>query len=43
MVRAGRQWSAEEIRARTELVLEGRFARIVEVETLRREWQSDQA
>ena len=30
--RNGRQWSAEEIKARTELVLEGRFARIVTVE-----------
>ena len=28
----GREWSAEEIRARTELVLAGRFARIVTVE-----------
>ncbi|WP_407048978.1 isochorismatase family protein [Methyloraptor flagellatus] len=28
----GRRWSAEEIRARTELVLAGRFARIVTVE-----------
>jgi nicotinamidase-related amidase len=29
---AGREWSAEEIRARTELVLAGRFARIATVE-----------
>ncbi|MCF4124538.1 isochorismatase family protein [Methylobacterium sp. SyP6R] len=29
---AGRRWSAEEIRARTELVLAGRFARIATVE-----------
>lgn len=29
---AGREWSAAEIRARTELVLAGRFARIVSVE-----------
>ena len=29
---AGREWSADEIRARTELVLAGRFARIVSVE-----------
>ena len=29
---AGRQWSADEIRARTELVLSGRFARIATVE-----------
>ncbi len=28
----GRQWSPEEIKARTELVLDGRFARIVTVE-----------
>ncbi len=30
--RHGRQWSAEEIKSRTELVLNGRFARIVSVE-----------
>jgi len=30
--RHGRQWSAEEIKARTELVLEDRFARIVTVD-----------
>jgi nicotinamidase-related amidase len=30
--RRGRQWGAEEIKARTELVLDGRFARIVSVE-----------
>ncbi len=30
--RSGREWSAAEIRARTELVLAGRFARIVSVE-----------
>jgi nicotinamidase-related amidase len=29
---AGRTWSADEIRARTELVLAGRFARIATVE-----------
>jgi nicotinamidase-related amidase len=29
--RVGRQWSAEEIKARTELVLEGRFARVLTV------------
>jgi hypothetical protein len=28
----GREWSASEIRARTELVLAGRFARIARVE-----------
>lgn len=39
MSRHGRTWSAAEIRARTELVLEGRFARIVEVATLREEWR----
>lgn len=30
--RRGRNWSAEEIKARTELVLDGRFAQIVDVE-----------
>lgn len=30
--RRGRQWSSEEIKARTELVLDGRFARIISVE-----------
>jgi len=30
--RRGREWSPEEIKARTELVLDGRFARIVTVE-----------
>lgn len=30
--RRGRQWASEEIKARTELVLDGRFARIVTVE-----------
>ena len=29
--RVGRQWSAAEIKARTELVLEGRFARVLSV------------
>ncbi|XKE46076.1 isochorismatase family protein [Halomonas organivorans] len=43
MSRHGRTWSAEEIRARTELVLEGRFARIVEVATLREEWRAEVA
>jgi hypothetical protein len=28
----GRRWSAEEIKMRTELVLDGRFARVVDVE-----------
>jgi hypothetical protein len=30
--RHGKQWSTAEIKARTELVLDGRFARIVNVE-----------
>jgi nicotinamidase-related amidase len=30
--RRGRQWDSEEIKARTELVLDGRFARVVSVE-----------
>jgi nicotinamidase-related amidase len=30
--RAGRRWSAEDIKARTELVLEGRFARLLSVQ-----------
>ena len=30
--RSGRHWSAEEIKARTELVLDGRFARVTTVE-----------
>jgi hypothetical protein len=30
--RQGKQWSPAEIKARTELVLDGRFARIVNVE-----------
>ena len=30
--RHGRKWSPDEIKTRTELVLEGRFARIVSVE-----------
>ncbi|GHB18811.1 isochorismatase family protein [Salinicola rhizosphaerae] len=38
MRRAGRVWEADEIRARTELVLEDRFARIVDVDTLEGEW-----
>jgi hypothetical protein len=29
--RTGRQWSAGEIKARTDLVLEGRFARVLTV------------
>jgi len=43
MQRAGRSWPAEEIRARTELVLEGRFARIVDVATLCEEWREGAA
>jgi len=34
MQRLGRTWSADEIRARTELELEGHFARIVDVASL---------
>jgi hypothetical protein len=30
--RHGKQWSPAEIKARTELVLDGRFARMVDVE-----------
>ncbi|ALM52542.1 isochorismatase family protein [Halomonas huangheensis] len=37
MSRAGITWSADDIRARTELVLEKRFARIVDVSTLENE------
>ncbi|MDT8895824.1 isochorismatase family protein [Halomonas sp. I1] len=40
MSRLGRTWSAEDIRARTELVLEGRFARIVDVAGLAKEWEA---
>ncbi len=43
MTREGRTWPAEEIRARTELVLAGRFARIVDVATLTAEWHRDAA
>ena len=32
--RKGRSWSADEIKQRTELVLEGRFARIVSIDQL---------
>ncbi|MDN3558221.1 isochorismatase family protein [Halomonas maura] len=39
MTRHARTWSAEAIREHTELVLEGRFARIVDVDTLRQEWR----
>ncbi|WP_456268645.1 isochorismatase family protein [Kushneria sp. AK178] len=39
MQRAGRTWHADEIRARTELVLADRFARIVTVDTLAAEWR----
>lgn len=38
MSRAGKTWSADEILARTELVLEDRFARIVDIDTLEGEW-----
>lgn len=37
MSRAGITWSADDIRARTELVLETRFARIVDIDTLEKE------
>ncbi|QEM83093.1 isochorismatase family protein [Halomonas binhaiensis] len=40
MTRHGVTWSADEIKARTELVLEGRFARIVDVATLAKEYRS---
>ena len=39
MTRHGRTWSAVAIRERTELVLEGRFARIVDIDTLGQEWR----
>lgn len=39
MTRNDRTWSADEIRARTELVLANRFARIVDTATLIDEWQ----
>lgn len=40
MTRHGVTWSAEQIKARTELVLEGRFARIIDTDTLIDEWQT---
>ncbi|SPJ32277.1 isochorismatase family protein [Kushneria phyllosphaerae] len=43
MQRAGRLWSASDIRAHTELVLEDRFARIVTVDTLVSEWRERSA
>lgn len=40
MTRQGITWSADEIKARTELVLEGRFARIINTQNMVNEWQS---
>ncbi|MCS2609279.1 isochorismatase family protein [Halomonas dongshanensis] len=40
MTRNGVTWSAEDIKARTELVLETRFARIIDTHTLIDEWRN---
>lgn len=40
MTRHGITWSADDIKARTELVLEGRFARIISTQDLINEWQN---
>ncbi|WP_447556065.1 isochorismatase family protein [Vreelandella sp. EE22] len=40
MTRHGITWSAEDIQARTELVLEDRFARIISTHDLINEWQT---
>ncbi|MBP5980271.1 MAG: isochorismatase family protein [Halomonas sp.] len=40
MTRQGITWSAEDIKARTELVLDGRFARIISTMDLINEWQN---
>ncbi|MGP9680173.1 isochorismatase family protein [Halomonas sp. AOP27-A1-41] len=40
MTRQGITWSAEDIKARTELVLEERFARIINTTDVINEWQS---
>ncbi|MFI0474034.1 isochorismatase family protein [Halomonas sp. HMF6819] len=40
MTRHGVTWSAEDIKARTELVLEGRFARIIDTQNMIDEWQT---
>lgn len=40
MTRQGITWSADDIKARTELVLEGRFARIITAQDMINEWQS---
>ncbi|OWV29883.1 isochorismatase family protein [Halomonas campaniensis] len=40
MTRQGVTWSADDIKARTELVLEGRFARIINTQDMVNEWQS---
>lgn len=40
MTRHGVTWSADDIKARTELVLEDRFARIINTQDMVNEWQS---
>ncbi|AQU82736.1 MULTISPECIES: isochorismatase family protein [unclassified Halomonas] len=40
MTRHGITWSADDIKARTELVLEDRFARIISTQDLINEWQN---
>lgn len=40
MTRNGITWSADDIKARTELVLEDRFARIISTQDLINEWQN---
>ncbi|MEC4767595.1 isochorismatase family protein [Halomonas sp. CUBES01] len=40
MTRHGITWSADDIKARTELVLEGRFARIISTHDMINEWQN---
>lgn len=40
MTRHGITWSADEIKARTELVLEDRFARIISTQDMINEWQN---
>ena len=40
MIRHGVTWSAENIKARTELVLEDRFARIISTQEMINEWQT---
>ncbi|MCM2132113.1 isochorismatase family protein [Larsenimonas rhizosphaerae] len=41
MTRNDRTWSAQDIRSRTELVLEGRFARIIDAASLCRTWTAN--